>query len=691
MAGLSNNLDDEQEVEQARQRVMRMGNAQAGRAIAPQPPMGDEDTEVADARARVMKLMGTQSPSTGLPLRTEREANSPMLQRQESLSASDPFAMDLPERQSSRMPIGSTVGGITGAIAGAPSGPVGAVGLSGLLSAGGDALQQLVEHLMGSPHAPKTSMDAGKQMLEESAWGMAGELGGRVVGGVANKVFRRAAVSEAQAAHDFVTTGMMFNGKPMVPKGTPFSKLFMTPAEMTGGKNYIQTLQNMAEGSFFGKSTLEEFKANRDKFLANSMERFTQQIGKDMRPGDLGELIANEVKGNYQAARAPARSLYQFLTLMTTPKKVPTYGMKPTGILNRDGTPHMVRVQTGEAYDTRSGAWVSMKGIKRSLEKDSEIANVLRGLAAKEGGDDVVKTIMSYPDKVPFFVAQNMRTRLQSLADVFSIENKKAPALGILKKTASMVDGEIANGLKAYSQDAHDIWRYANDLYRGANEQFNNRFLREILNKTDRRDLPEVVMESLLKPQKYSDLLKVKHAVGPDTWSTVQRSGLQRILELSSKDSVIQPHLLEQHLFGPHGLGPDKMNVLFSSEQQQWIKKFIHAAHQTMKQGDTTGKMAIQLAQPAAIVGAATGNYTGTSISVLLAPPGLAQIMTSPRLSKLFVKGMTTPASSPSAGAIIGRLLSTVAPRSQERSEPSRGSERHLPSTQDAYQGLNLP
>lgn len=695
MAGSSNSTVDD-EVEQMRKRVQQLLSSSTP-ASQPKPETSD-DQDVVKMRAEVQKRLAPGSTQSKLPVNTPQGLESPILQRQESLSSGDPFEMGLPETSRSRMPIGGTVGGIAGMIAGAPLGLPGSAALSGLLSAGGEAIQQLGEHLLGSPNAPKTTEQAGKQMLEESALGMASELGGRAIGGLAGKVFRRPALSEMEAAQDFVKHGMMFNGKPMAPKGTPFTKLFMTPAEMTGGQNYVQTLQNIAEGSFLGKSTMEEFKSGREKFLKDSMDAFVDGIGKQVTSKDLGEIIANEVKGNYQAARAPARAAYQFLTLTTTPKKIPTYTMQPSGIVNANGTPHMVKVQTGETYDQRSGAWVDVRNIKKALEKDADIATLLRGLGAKEGGDDIVSTIRAYPDKIPYFAAQVMRTRLQSLGDVFSVENKKAPALGIINKMSGMVDQQIANGLKSFSQDAHDVWRYANEIYKGANQDFNNEFLRGILKKVDRKDLPETVMSALLQPQKYSDLAKVKTAVGADTWGLVQRSGLQRIVELSTKDGVIQPHLLEQQLWGPKGLGQDKLNVLLNKDQRYWLKEFVQAAHATMKQGDTTGKMAIQLAQPAAMVGLGAGMFGGvssavpaSSIAILATPPVLAHILTSPTMSQMFVKGMRTPSTSPSAAGIVARLLNMVAPRSEESAETPRTSERHLPSTSELYRGADLP
>ena len=687
------------EVELMRQRVQKLLPSSSPSATEPQPATGESDAdEIAKIRAEVQRKLGPGSNPARFSAKTPRELESPVLQRQESLSSGDPFEMGLPEPSSGRMPIGGTVGGIAGMVAGAPLGLVGSASISGLMSAGGEAFQQLIEHLMGSKNAPKTTAQAGRQILEESALGLASELGGRAIGGLAGKVFRRSALPEMEAAQDFVKHGMTFNGSPMVPRDTPFQKLFMTPAEMTGGQNYIQTLQNVAEGSFLGKSTMEEFKTGREKFLKDSMDRFVDEIGRSTTPKELGDIIANEVKGNYQAARAPARAAYQFLTLTATPKKIPTYTMQPSGIVNANGTPHFVKVQTGESYDPRSGAWVDVRNIKKALEKDADTAALLRGLGAKEGGDDIVSTIRAYPDKIPYFAAQVMRTRLQSLGDVFSVENKKAPALGIINKMSSMVDQQIANGLKDFSQDAHDIWRYANAIYKGANQDFNNEFLRGILKKVDRKDLPETVMSSLLQPQKYSDLAKVKVAVGPDTWQTVQRSGLQRIVELSTKDGVIQPHILEQQLWGPKGLGQEKLNVLFNQEQQHWIKEFVRASHGTMKQGDTTGKMAIQLAQPAAMVGVGAGLVGGvsaaipaSSVAILATPPIIAHILTSPTMSKLFVKGMQTPSTHPSASGIVARLLSMVAPRSEESKETPRTSERSLPSTKDAYGGIDLP
>ena len=696
MAGSPSSLDTDDDVEQMRKRVQQLlsTSAPTSRQAPSTPPQ--EDDEVAKMRAQVRKHLG--STDAQLPVKTTRGIDSPIAQRQETLTSGDPFEMNLPEDGASRFPIGGTIGGIAGMVAGAPLGIPGSAALSGLLSAGGEAGQQLIEHLIGSPHAPKTTGEAGKQMLEESALGMLSEVGGRAIGGLVGKVVKRPALAEMEVAQDFVKNGMMFNGKPMAPRGSKFQDLYLTPAELTGGQNYIQTLQNVAEGSFIGKSTIEQFKSGREKFLKNAIDSFTDGLGQQLSSKELGEVIAKEVKGNYQAARAPARAAYQFLTLTTTPKKIPTYTMQPTGIVHANGSPHMVKVQTGETYDTRSGAWVDVRNIKKALEKDADTAALLRGLGAKEGGDDIVSTIRAYPDKIPYFAAQVMRTRLQSLGDVFSIENKKAPALGIINKMSGMVDQQIANGLKSFSQDAHDIWRYANQIYRGANEDFNNEFLRSILKKVDRKDLPETVMSSLLQPQKYSDLAKVKTAVGPDTWSTIQRSGLQRMTELATKDGVIQPHLLEQQLWGPKGLGKEKLDVLFSQDQQHWMREFVNAAHATMKKGDTTGKMAIQLAQPAAMIGVGAGLFGGvsaavpaSSIAILATPPMLAQILTSPTMSKMFVQGMRTPATHPSAAGIVARLLNMVTPRSKESPDTPRTSERHLPSSRDIYPGVDLP
>ena len=660
--------------------------------------------EEADIRRRVQEILS--KPGSTLPVKSERGTTSPIEQRQEHLSAGDPFAIDLPPEQPTRYPIGATVGGVAGIASTPVTGP-GAIALTSLLSGGGEALQQLMEHATGSPYAPKTTGEAATRIGSEMALGSLGEGVGRY-GGKALGLLKRAMTPGAMEAARFVKAGMPFNGKPMIPQGSRFQDLFLTPAEATGGKNYIQTLQNVAEGSFGGKGIIEEFKTNRDQFLRETMDNFIRGIGKEMPPNQLGEVIAQEIKGNYQAGRAPARAVYNFLTEQTMPKMKPVYTLKPSGILNKDGSPHMVKVQTGETLDQTTGAWSNIHNLKKSLTQDKMVADTLRGLGAKEGGDDVVSTILSYPDKIPYFVAQKLRSRLQSMADVFSIENKRAPALGIIKNVANQVDQSIEKGLQDFYPDAAELWRYANKTYRGANEDFNNEFLRGILRSTDRKDIPEVVMNSIIQPQKFSDVAKLKKAVSPETWATIQHSVLERMMKLSEKDGVIQPHVLEQKLYGPTGLGAGKMGVLFDSEQRTWINRFIKAAHATMVEADTTGKMAIQLQQTGAATkigqtlgaGVLGGSFAinagtmipGTASMIVLGPPVLAKIMTHPKLSKMFVEAMETRATSPKAGAIVGRLLNALVPRPVESTQTSRGTTPIRPSTQpDEYGGLNLP
>jgi len=645
---------------------------------------------------RVKELLD-KNPQT-LPLTSERDAASPTLQRQERLQTGDPYEMSLPPEQPTRYPIGATIGGLVGIGAGAPAGPVGSAVLGGVLSAGGEGVQQLVEHAIESPHAPKTTTEAAKRMGGEALLGGLAELGGRYTGKLFSTI-RRKITPEAAEVREFVQQGMPFMGKKLVPEGTQFNELFLTPAELTGGKNYIQTLQNVAEGSFGGKGIIEEFKSNRNQFLRETMDTFVEKLGTELRPDQLGDLIANDINTNFKAARAPARSLYNFISTLTMPKKKPVYALQPTGIKSADGTPQMVKVQVGETLDESTGAWVDIRNLKKSMETDNFVVQTLKGLGAKEGGDDVVSSIRGYPDKIPFFVAQKLRSRLQAMADVFSIENKKAPALGIIKNAAGQVDQAIDHGLNAFSPDVRTAWRYANETYKGANEDFNNEFLRSLLKTIERKKggMPEEVVNAITMPGKFSDLKRLKTAVAPETWNSIQRSALTRKVEEAMKDGVIQPHKLEQALFGPKGFGQDKMNVLFTQEQQHWMKRFVQAAHATTRTGDTTGKMAIQLAQPGAgmALGASLAFNAPAALplgasAIVFGPPLLARVLTTPKLTKLLVEGMETPVKSPKAGAVIGRLVNLLVPRTTESTQTPRVMPSP-PSTQPDYGGLNLP
>lgn len=582
-----------------------------------------------------------------------------------------------------RYPVGATVGSIAGTVAGAPLGPAGAIGLAALTGAGGEAVQQLYEHATGAPAAPQTATEAATRIGKEFVFQGIADIVGRGVQSSLSALVRRETTPTARQAMSFTQAGMPLQGQAMADRTGLYAKEFLTPGEATGS-GYQTILNNVAEGSFLGGGVIENFKVNRRQYLERAMDRWNDQFGQTIPQQELGNAIVGSIQKNYDLNRAPARAVYGFLSQMTEPKPRIVFELEPSKVLDAAGKPIMRKVPK-EIIDKSSGAWADMRPLKRFAKDDKRMADFLNGIAADEGGDTLLAKISTMNDYIPYASAQKLRTRLQSVADVFSVENKRAPALGIANKASGMVDEAIDKGLERFSPDARDAWRYANEIYKGASEEYNNEFLRALIKTGTRRKdgLPEKVFDEVWKPGGVSGIQKLKTALDPETWRAFQGKAAQSLVERSTKDGVLDYRALNKLAFGPMGMGDAALRETFGTENLTWFKKFVEAGTEISKKPPSeTGKMLIQLTQGGylmevagaglAVFGMGQGDteLSGAGVAVLLGPAALGKILTTPSLASVFVKGLSTQASSPMSGSIVAKLAQSVIPREEERPKP---------------------
>lgn len=590
-------------------------------------------------------------------------------------TAQTPVPEALPE--ATHWPVGATVGGIAGAVAGAPAGPGGSVALGAMGAAGGEALQQVAEHAVGSEAAPRTGLEAGGRIAKEFVFGSLSEIAGRGLQSGLMRLVQRETTPEGRQAISFAQQGMPRAGQPLADQAGLYSKEFLTPGEATGS-SYQNVLNNLAEGSFLGGGVIKDFKSNRQKYLHDAIDKWSEQFGPSLPSKEVGEAIVGSIQKDYKLERAPARAIYGFLSQMTEPKPRIVYELEPTGLLDATGKAMMRKVPK-EIIDKSSGAWADMRPLKAFAKKDKQMADFLNGIAAEEGGDTLLAKIVGMGDYIPYAAAQKLRTRLQSVADVYSVENKRAPALGLANRAGGMVDTAIDQGLARYSPDARDAWRYANDIYRGASEEFNNEFLRNLIKiGTRRKDgLPEKVFDEVWKPGAVSGIQKLKTALDPETWKLFQAQASQSLIQRSMKDGVLDFHQLERLAFDPKGIGNAAMRETFGTENLTWLHKFVDAGKLANRRApEETGKMLIQLTQGGALFGLAAGILPGGSgveagaATIVLGPWLLGRLLTNPRTANALIDGLSTRTSAPVAGAIAGRLATALFPRTERREEP---------------------
>ena len=562
--------------------------------------------------------------------------------------------------QAERQPIGATVGGITGAIAGkgVASIPMGAVG-----AAGGEAIQQLVEHATGSPFAPKTSEQAATQIVQEAALSTAFDVVGRGLGKVGQRVlapFARTVTPEAEETIKFIE-----QAAPKTKAGQSVAAQPLLPSERT--ENWaLDILGNVAESSVIGGGAIRAYKVNREAVMEGMARDFADQFYAKIDPADVGKAIVESTKKGFKAEVAPAKVLYNTIDEAVKPVKKTVYDVEfgNASVQSRRLIPREVE---------ESVVAVDIAPIKAGLERMAKIAQDAGGLEGSHAGDDLIKYVMDKPDRVDYQVAKEMRTRIRTLGDRLAVENKKAPAIGKAEGLEKQLTTQIGDALERFDPTTKALWDEANSIYRGANKKFKNDFLKRLvkLSLEEGAAQPGNVAKTILQANQVTHVKLVKEAVDAETWRKFQGYAVHDLLAKSEREGVLTGVKLESAAFGRTGYGDPMMKELFGDAGSRYVKEFAQALTLGQeRQAQGLGKMFIQLKQAGAIVelaGAASLLSEDVDLwqsgAIILGPFMLAHLFTNPAAAKLIVQGVKTPAGTPLAGSIAARLAGFLAPR----------------------------
>jgi len=191
---------------------------------------------------------------------------------------------------------GGVVGGL--AAAGAGAGLIPMAGAVALGAGAGEAYRQIGQHIVGSPDAPATSMDAAKRIakagLEEGAW--------ETIGGLAAKGFRKVLAPYknrmVEGAEDVVE---MFKGqiKPVV----------LLPHEATESRA-LDLIGNISESSIIGGSTISKYKTARGQFFDEFADSLIDEFGERTDPTDLGNLFVASIERSRDTHAKASEILY---------------------------------------------------------------------------------------------------------------------------------------------------------------------------------------------------------------------------------------------------------------------------------------------------------------------------------------------------------------------------------------------
>lgn len=596
------------------------------------PAVGVADTleEAAKMAGERSAMLGKEGRNTKRPLGAGRDISRP------KQSLLETFKEEIPR-------VG---GGIVGGIVGSPGGIPGVIGGVAYGAGLGEALNQIRKQVTGSPSAPKTSTEAALDIAKISRRELTGEILGRGIVYGAGKVlapFTKKVTQEAAEAISYLKNKI----KPV-----------LTPAEATESR-LLDVLENISEASLLGGGKISQFKLARKKIMEEVSDDIIDSFGKRVEPDEVGELFIRTIQGKNDAFKAASDIFYNNVEELTKGelKKVPIQEMVTSNILDKSGKPlahtvtKMVEKRVGQAR-------VSTKRIKDFAKPIIELNKDIAGIEEKNAGVDLMRSIMGMPKEIDFATAKELRSRLISRADEYSVLNPKAKVIGKAKKAVAILDQSIESELKKYKNpEALEAWRVANKFYKTGKEDFDNIFIRRLVKKGGEE--PEAIAKAIFKPGAISNIRKVKKAVDQPTWEELKSYYVQRVFSQSvDQEGNILGIKMVNNLYGRAGMGKQTLSEIFTPEQLIELTRFSNALKVAQtKQAEGLGKMWIQLTQAGAVATmVGIGSMPGAG-GFLLGPPLLARLMLNPTTARLLTQGYKLSANSPKIAGILARLI----------------------------------
>lgn len=623
-------------------------------------------------------------------------------------------------------PIGATIAGVGATLL--TGNPVIGVGAAVV----GEAGQQLVEHAIGSPAAPKTTEEAalrmGREGLTQGVFETVGGVGSFLVDKArAFAPFAKTVTTEAKEAMKFVEQ----HG------GIPTSLL---PAEMTSNR-FLDIMQNISEHSLLGGGAIATFKHDRDLFNTTLAQTIIGRYGPHMDADAVGRAVVDSATKNLEAAKFQSKFIYQAIESQAAPEYATAVKrmqvQKTTEPVKKEAIDTM-KVKRVEGQPAEEGADPELQGLKvkttwqdiqvgEQLQRmkvmvteqerqiggaridlrplKDEIAGMARtseeggGLADAAMGNTLMKFISNKPDLVSYPVAKAIRTEVRAYRDQLkgSLETKNAPGIGKADSVYGKLTERIRAGLADDDPFLSTMWDEANLIEAGANQQFNTKFIRELMKLADMKGggAPEAVAEKVWRSGRPTQIKVVRNAVDLLTWNKMQRIELETLMKDAMPNNIPDGKAMERAFFGKDGIGEDALKAGFDPATVEELKGFMNVLKvQQAKAPDGTGRVWIQLAQAttaiqalgagAAILGLADDDYGKVGMAgaaILLAPAVVAQIMSRPGGIRWLTEGLTyspTTAKFINAATQISKVLEAGIPRTG----PERTPARVQPSTQ---------
>jgi hypothetical protein len=394
----------------------------------------------------------------------------------------------------------------------------------------------------------------------------------------------------------------------------------ITIAQATDNR-LIDIMEAVAEGSLFGGGKLQKLKLIEQpkaiaKAVASMSDDFAEVAGRQMTSEEVGEIVLDAINKENKAFNRASRSIYK----------------QVDKLIQRSG-------MAGEVVDI-----IPLK--KFAIQRAKSIANINRSAM----GDTLLDNILKLPDRMTFKQASSLRTAL--MTQTRSMSATKDVALGLAKQLTKMTDDSMERSGKLLSNEAFDMWRFANKFHRQGKEIFNSKIVKSLSKRL--ADNPEKVVPMIFQKGASKQIRLLKNTVDEPTWNALKHGYIESLFakaapgggEFSGKKFLT---MLDDNI----------LNATFDKTEINSIRELGHAIELLQKPTQefaATGKLVVAIAQAGAITTSAYTKRPGQAAVILLTPYALGRIAMNKKWSRLLIEGTKAPVKRSVALTRIARI-----------------------------------
>jgi hypothetical protein len=604
----------------------------------------------------------------------------------------------------------SLIGGIAGGLMGktVPSRII----KSGVVGGGGEAAYQLYQQATDAPLKPKTTQEAGQRiaqaMVSEGAGQGIGEgltrVGAKLIPRVLPKYMESGLEAPGQELKQYMRP---YEDKPGFVRNTlgipAKEKATFTLGQQADQLSGVVKLESIIENSMFGGQSIKNLKRVQEEAVQDYTHATVGKIWGDIAsvaPSEQGRFLVDAIIKNTDDFHKIGGQFYtkiDELVALQSEKR----GYFTKGIV--DTTPlYQLATQLDKSVTSRAG------------------------LGSSEAGDIFVKKARKLRTDMDFSEAHELRSAL------LSEQRKMEPgekANFIINKMVTTIDQQMEKAARKMSPEIYEAWRRADSIWKTGEEQFENKFIKGIVDTAVEKGQPELIGKQILQNTEIGQINKVKSALGFDvsnnSWKNAEgKKSFQAIKagwfeELVGKSTKMNAGEIQETTVGNSvyenlrkmgGKGKnwwegESIKTMFTPQEILLLKNFETATRVSQKKpAGGSGSMLIQLMQAKPLVDVATllagggliggGAYLDNpeaiagGIAVLATPKILGNMLVKPKYQKLFIDGLNV--NKPLSWPILSKLITGAIETQVELGRYNKFMPEQNP-TQPKYTNKILP